>query len=104
MVIIFQLHLSVSNRTDRYLGSLSISIIQDEIEGKGGIMINGLWEMVSVFVVSFSRIVLLSLPFLGVYHMRHNHDNILCSSVTTNVYACCLSGHSIIGTFHDDGS
>ena len=54
LIILLQLHLSVNNRTDRYLGPLQISIIQDEVEGKGGIVINGLWEMVSVYHLVFS--------------------------------------------------
>lgn len=42
----FLLRLSVSNRTDRRLGPLEISMSQDDVEGKGAIVINGLWAMV----------------------------------------------------------
>lgn len=42
----FLLRLSVSNHTDRRLGPLEVSMSQDEVEGKGAIVINGLWAMV----------------------------------------------------------
>lgn len=41
----FLLRLSVSNRTDRRLGPLQISMSQDELEGKRAIVVNGLWAM-----------------------------------------------------------
>lgn len=42
----FLLRLSVSNHTDRRLGPLEVSMSQDEVEGQGAVLINGLWAMV----------------------------------------------------------
>ena len=99
LIILLQLHLSVNNRTDRYLGPLQISIIQGEVEGKGGIVINGLWEMVSVSHLVFSYCNA-SPFFLRVYHGSVISIIILFRSNCENI--CARSGCSIVGTFYED--